>query len=70
MGCFISCLRPHNKQIELVTLNKPAHKTVVCTLCGKESENPVKMSSISKKFCSMHCWETWMRKDKRIRNKI
>lgn len=68
MGCLISCLFK-NKEVELVRLRKVNPCIVNCALCGQLAEQPIKISSVSKHFCSLKCWEKWLRKDRRMRRK-
>lgn len=68
MGCLISCCYP-TKEIELVRLKKINPCIINCALCGQLAEQPIKISSISKRFCSFKCWEKWLRRNRRLNKK-
>ena len=59
MGCLFFLL---TKEIELVRLKKINPCIINCALCGQLAEQPIKISSISKRFCSFKCWEKWLLK--------
>ena len=68
MGCLISCFFT-KKEIELVRLRKINPCVVNCALCGQMAEQPIKISSVSKHFCNLTCWEKWLKRDSRMRIK-